>query len=58
MAGIGEWARRVRELRAEGYDIGSDETRRDLKPGEYLLVSIAPDTLIRTNGTVQIRSED
>jgi hypothetical protein len=47
VAGIGEWARRVRELRAEGYDIGSDETRSDLKPGEYVLVSEAPDTRLR-----------
>ena len=47
VAGIGEWARRVRELRAEGYDIGSDEILGDLKPGEYVLVSPSPDTRLR-----------
>ena len=37
-----EWARRVRELRDEGYDIQTDTDRADLKPGEYILVSAEP----------------
>jgi hypothetical protein len=39
--GASEWARRVRELRDEqGYDILSHKDRSDLKPGEYILVSV------------------
>ena len=47
VAGIGEWARRIRELRAEGYQIGSDETREDLNAGEYMLLAREPDTRVR-----------
>ena len=43
VAGISEWARRVRELRVEdGYPILSHNDRADLKPGEYILVSTNP----------------
>lgn len=43
VAGISEWARRVRELRVEdGYSILSHNDRADLKPGEYILVSKNP----------------
>lgn len=36
-----EWARRLRELRDEqGYQILSHKDRADLKPGQYILVSI------------------
>lgn len=36
-----EWARRVRELRDEqGYQILSHKDRADLKPGQYIMVSI------------------
>jgi hypothetical protein len=38
VSGIGEWARRIRELRVEdGWPISSDKTRDDLRPGEYVL---------------------
>jgi 5-methylcytosine-specific restriction endonuclease McrA len=38
-----EWGRRVRELRGEeGYEILTHNDRADLRPGEYLLVSVKP----------------
>lgn len=43
VAGISEWARRVRELRSEeGYQILTHNDRSDLKPGEYLLLDPTP----------------
>ena len=44
VAGISEWARRVRELRDEfGWEILSHKERPgELKPGEYILASDAP----------------
>jgi 5-methylcytosine-specific restriction endonuclease McrA len=43
VAGISEWARRVRELRTEeGYQILTHNDRSDLKPGEYLLEDSTP----------------
>jgi len=39
VAGISEWARRVRELRnEEGMNIVTHNDRSDLKPGEYILL--------------------
>lgn len=47
VAGISEWARRVRELRVEdGWLISSAVSRDDLKPGEYRLESLEPDTAL------------
>lgn len=44
VAGIHEWARRVRELRVDhGWPIHSATTRPNLHPGEYILVSGTPD---------------
>jgi len=41
VAGISEWARRVRELRdEEGMQIRTSTDREDLKPGEYVLESL------------------
>ncbi len=41
VAGISEWARRVRELRDdEGMQIQSHNDRADLKPGEYVLAGL------------------
>lgn len=41
VAGIHEWARRIRELRdEEGMKIRSNTDRVDLKPGEYVLESL------------------
>jgi hypothetical protein len=38
VAGVSEWARRIRELRdEEGYQILTHNDRSNLKPGEYLL---------------------
>ena len=43
MAGISEWARRIRELRnEEGMNIVTHNDRSDLKPGEYMLVDTKP----------------
>ena len=43
IAGISEWARRVRELRnEEGYQILTHNDRSDLKPGQYLLEDPQP----------------
>ncbi|HEX2945699.1 MAG TPA: HNH endonuclease [Clostridia bacterium] len=44
VAGISEWARRVRELRnEEGYQILTHNDRSDLKPGQYLLLTAKPE---------------
>ena len=41
VAGSSEWARRIRELRnEEGFDIITHKDRSDLKPGQYILLSI------------------
>jgi hypothetical protein len=43
IAGISEWARRVRELRnEEGYQILTHNDRSELKPGQYLLEDAKP----------------
>jgi len=43
VAGISEWARRVRELRnEEGYQILTHNDRSDLKPGQYILIDPVP----------------
>ncbi|MBC6443176.1 MAG: HNH endonuclease [Rhodobacteraceae bacterium] len=39
---VAEWARRLRELRAEGWHISSHNDRADLKPGEYVLETDPP----------------
>jgi hypothetical protein len=48
VSGIHEWARRVRELRVEeGWPISSDQTRDDLRPGQYVLEAAEPDLNLR-----------
>ena len=43
VAGISEWARRIRELRnEEGYQILTHNDRSDLKPGQYVLEDPVP----------------
>jgi hypothetical protein len=43
VAGVSEWARRVRELRnEEGMNIVTHNDRSELKPGQYLLVDLKP----------------
>ena len=55
VAGISEWARRVRELRVEdGYPILSHNDRADLKPGEYILVAQRARILLRNGYTCQV----
>ena len=59
VAGISEWARRVRELRVEdGWPISSATSRDDLKPGEYRLEAHEPDVALaeRWRRANQIRS--
>ncbi len=40
--GAVEWARRLRDLRAEGWDISSHNDRADLAPGQYILEKSPP----------------
>ena len=40
---VTEWARRLRELREEGWQISSHNDRADLKPGQYVLEAPPPD---------------
>ena len=43
VAGISEWARRIRELRnEEGYQILTHNDRSELKPGQYILENPKP----------------
>lgn len=43
VAGVSEWARRIRELRnEEGMNIQTHNDRSDLKPGQYILIDIKP----------------
>lgn len=43
IAGTSEWGRRVRELRnEEGMNIVTHNDRSELKPGQYMLVSLKP----------------
>ena len=43
VAGVSEWARRIRELRnEEGYQILTHNDRSDLKPGQYRLEDASP----------------
>lgn len=43
IAGVSEWARRVRELRnEEGMNIVTHNDLSELKPGQYLLVNLIP----------------
>ena len=50
VAGIFEWARRVRELREDhGWAIHSAVTRDDLRMGEYVLVSDRPNENLAKN---------
>ncbi len=55
--GAVEWARRVRELRSEGWPILTNNDRADLKPGEYILEKdgkLSPETY-RFRGSISGR---
>ncbi|MCB0760366.1 MAG: HNH endonuclease [Flavobacteriales bacterium] len=57
IAGISEWARRVRELRnEEGLNILTHNDRSDLKPGEYLLLSATPIPSFERSISKEIRA--
>ncbi|OGX48013.1 MAG: hypothetical protein A2321_00695 [Omnitrophica WOR_2 bacterium RIFOXYB2_FULL_45_11] len=58
VAGISEYARRVRELRdEEGYQIMSHNDRADLKPGEYILATLDRRPVISRRISPQLRNE-
>lgn len=58
IAGISEYARRIRELRdEEGYRIMSHNDRADLKPGEYILGSPKRNPVIARSISPQLRNE-
>ncbi len=58
MAGISEYARRIRELRdEEGMQIHSHIDRHDLKPGEYILESLVRVPSLGRGISPQLRNE-
>ncbi len=58
VAGVSEWARRVRELRNEmGYQIYTHKDRADLKPGEYILISKERLPAVSRNVSASLRAE-
>ncbi|MEJ6560535.1 MAG: HNH endonuclease [Akkermansiaceae bacterium] len=57
VAGISEWARRVRELRnEEGYNILTHNDRSELKPGEYLLEDPKPQPAFERSISKELRA--
>ncbi len=57
IAGISEWARRVRELRnEEGYQILTNHDRSDLKPGQYLLENPKPQPAFARDISKEVRA--
>jgi hypothetical protein len=58
VAGISEYARRIRELRDdEGMQIRTHVDRTDLKPGEYILESMERKAVIGREISPQLRNE-
>ena len=58
VAGISEYARRIRELRdEEGYQIMSHNDRADLKPGQYILGRTERKPVISRSISPQLRNE-
>jgi len=58
VAGISEYARRIRELRdEEGYQIMSHNDRAELKPGQYILEKLERKPVISRNISPQLRNE-
>lgn len=57
VAGISEWARRIRELRnEEGYQILTHNDRSTLKPGEYLLENAKPQPAFERSISKELRA--
>ncbi len=58
IAGISEYARRIRELRdEEGFQIKSHIDRADLKPGQYILEDLERKPVISRTISPQLRNE-
>ncbi len=58
IAGISEYARRIRELRdEEGWQIMSHNDRIDLKPGQYILETVERKPVVARNINPQLRNE-
>ena len=58
IAGISEYARRIRELRdEEGMQILSHRDRSNLKPGEYILITLKRRAVIGRDISYQLRTE-
>lgn len=58
VAGISEYARRIRELRdEEGMQIRSHKDRHDLKPDQYVLESLKRTAVMRRGISPQLRME-
>lgn len=57
VAGISEWARRIRELRnEEGYEILTHNDRDNLKPGDYLLENPNPQPAFERAISKEVRA--
>ncbi|GHV10544.1 hypothetical protein FACS1894219_00160 [Clostridia bacterium] len=57
VAGVSEWARRVRELRnEEGYQILTHNDRSDLKPGQYVLEDAKPQPAFAREISKEVRA--
>ncbi len=57
IAGISEWARRIRELRnEEGYQILTHHDRSNLKPGQYLLEDPKPQPAFSREISKEVRA--
>lgn len=57
IAGISEWARRVRELRnEEGMNIQTHNDQSRLKPGEYILIDLKPLPAFERNISKETRA--
>ncbi len=58
VAGISEYARRIRELRdEEGFQIKTHIDRADLKPGEYILETLECRPVVSRTISPQLRNE-
>ncbi len=58
VAGIKDYPRRIRELRdEEGMQILSDKDRHELKPGQYMLLSLDRLPAVDRSISLQLRSE-
>jgi hypothetical protein len=57
IAGVSEWARRIRELRNEGgYQILTHNDRSDLKPGQYVLEDAKPQPAFAREISKEVRA--